>query len=40
MDVVDRIRQVPTMVKGRYRDVPVTPIVIKQAVIEPASKTE
>lgn len=40
MDVVDRIRQVPTTVKGPYRDVPVTPILIKQAVIEPASKTE
>lgn len=40
MDVVDEIRQVRTTVKGSYRDVPVTPIVIKQAVIEPAGKTE
>lgn len=40
MSVVDEIRKVRTTLKGPYRDVPVTPIVIKQAVIESASKTE
>jgi peptidyl-prolyl cis-trans isomerase A (cyclophilin A) len=30
MDVVDRIQHVPTMSKGGYDDVPVTPVVIEQ----------
>ena len=40
MNVVDEIRKVKTTFKGPYRDVPVTPIVIKQAIIEPPGKTE
>jgi len=40
MDVVDQIRKVPTGVNGRYRDVPVTPVVITRAVVEPAKTTE
>jgi len=34
MDVVDKIRKVATTQKGMYGDVPVQPIVIKQATIE------
>ena len=36
MDVVDRIRTQPTGVRGRYRDVPESPIVINRAVMEGA----
>ena len=35
MDVVDKIRAVPTTTKGQYENVPVTPIVIQSAKIVP-----
>ncbi len=35
MDVVDKIRVVPTTTKGQYENVPVTPIVIQSAKIVP-----
>lgn len=35
MDVVDKIRAVPTTTKGNYENVPVTPIVIQSAKIVP-----
>jgi peptidyl-prolyl cis-trans isomerase A (cyclophilin A) len=34
MDVVDKIKAVPTTSRGMYRDVPVEPIVIKKASLE------
>jgi len=34
MDVVDKIRAVPTGSKGQYGDVPTTPVIIKQATVE------
>jgi peptidyl-prolyl cis-trans isomerase A (cyclophilin A) len=34
MDVVDKIRAVPTGHKGMYDDVPNTPVIIKQATVE------
>jgi peptidyl-prolyl cis-trans isomerase A (cyclophilin A) len=34
MDVVDRIRTVPTATKGIFQDVPVAPVVIKKATLE------
>ncbi len=34
MDVVDRIRAVPTTTYGNYRDVPAEPVVIESAVME------
>ena len=34
MDVVDRIRNVPTTTKGPYEDVPVTPVVINKSTLE------
>jgi len=34
MDVVDRIRAVPTTNKGPYENVPVTPVLIKKATLE------
>lgn len=34
MDVVDKIRQVPTGSKGGHDDVPTTPVIIKQATLE------
>jgi peptidyl-prolyl cis-trans isomerase A (cyclophilin A) len=34
MDVVDKIRAVPTGTKGMYRDVPNQPIIIKSATLE------
>jgi peptidyl-prolyl cis-trans isomerase A (cyclophilin A) len=34
MDVVDKIRAVPTGSKGMHGDVPLTPVVIKQATVE------
>ena len=34
MDVVDRIRMVPVGNKGPYQNVPVTPVVIKQATLQ------
>lgn len=34
MDVVDKIRAVPTTTKGRYADVPVTEVVIRKATLE------
>ena len=40
MDVVDRIRAVPTKTYGYYRDVPADPVVIKSAVVEAAKSTE
>jgi cyclophilin family peptidyl-prolyl cis-trans isomerase len=40
MEVVDQIRNVPTTMKGAYRDVPVTPVVITRAVVESAKSTE
>ncbi len=36
MDVVDKIRNVQTTYRGYNRDVPVTPVIIERAVIEPA----
>ena len=35
MDVVDEIRRVPTTTKNYLRDVPMTPVVIERAVVEP-----
>ncbi len=35
MDVVDKIRAVPTGNKGPHQNVPVEPIIIKQATLEP-----
>ena len=35
MDVVDKIRSVPTANKGPHQNVPVEPVVIKQATVEP-----
>ncbi len=40
MEVVDRIRAVPTTNYGYYRNVPVEPVVIQSAVVEPAKSTE
>lgn len=40
MDVVDRIKEVPTTVRGYHRNVPVEPIIIESAVIEPAKTAE
>lgn len=40
MDVVDRIRAVPTTTYGYYRDVPAEPVVIESAVVVPAKSTE
>ena len=34
MEVVDRMREVPTKSEGRYPDVPVTPVMIKKATLE------
>jgi peptidyl-prolyl cis-trans isomerase A (cyclophilin A) len=34
MDVVDRIRAVPTGNKGPYQNVPATPVVIRKASVE------
>jgi peptidyl-prolyl cis-trans isomerase A (cyclophilin A) len=34
MDVVDKIKQVPTRTSGPYENVPVTPVVIKKATLE------
>jgi peptidyl-prolyl cis-trans isomerase A (cyclophilin A) len=34
MDVVDKIRAVQTGNKGPYQDVPVQPVIIKQATLE------
>ena len=34
MDVVEKIRNVPTTTKGPYENVPVTPVVIKKATLE------
>jgi peptidyl-prolyl cis-trans isomerase A (cyclophilin A) len=34
MDVVDKIRAVPTGNKGQYQNVPTTPVVIKQATLQ------
>jgi peptidyl-prolyl cis-trans isomerase A (cyclophilin A) len=34
MDVVDKIREVPTAPRGPHDDVPVTPVIIKQATVE------
>ncbi|HZE90263.1 MAG TPA: peptidylprolyl isomerase [Rhizobacter sp.] len=34
MDVVDKIRATPTGRKGPFTDVPVTPVIIKQATLE------
>ena len=34
MDVVEKIRAVPTTTKGMYQDVPATPVVIKKATLE------
>jgi peptidyl-prolyl cis-trans isomerase A (cyclophilin A) len=34
MDVVDRIRAVPTANKGPHDDVPTTPVIIKRATVE------
>ena len=34
MDVVDKIRAVPTGSKGMYSDVPLTPVIIKKASIQ------
>jgi peptidyl-prolyl cis-trans isomerase A (cyclophilin A) len=35
MDVVDKIRTVPTGNKGPHQNVPVEPVIIKQATLEP-----
>ena len=35
MDVVDKIRAVPTGSKGPHQNVPIEPVVIKQATLEP-----
>jgi peptidyl-prolyl cis-trans isomerase A (cyclophilin A) len=34
MDVVDKIRNVPTASKGPHDDVPTTPVIIKKATVE------
>jgi len=34
MDVVEKIRDVPTTTKGMYENVPATPVVIKKATLE------
>ena len=34
LDVVDRIRTVPTGSKGPYDDVPLTPVIIQKATVE------
>jgi peptidyl-prolyl cis-trans isomerase A (cyclophilin A) len=34
MDVVDKIRMVPVGNKGPYQNVPVTPVIIKQATLQ------
>ncbi len=34
MDVVDKIRAVPTQTKGMHQNVPVQPVIIKQASVE------
>ena len=34
MDVVDKIRTVPVATKGMHQNVPVTPVVIKQATLQ------
>jgi cyclophilin family peptidyl-prolyl cis-trans isomerase len=34
MDVVDKIRAVPTGTKGPYRDVPIEPVTIQKATVE------
>jgi peptidyl-prolyl cis-trans isomerase A (cyclophilin A) len=34
MDVVDKIRNVPTGNKGMHDDVPTQPVIIKQATVE------
>ena len=34
MDVIDKIRAVPTEQKGMHRDVPVKPVIIKKATLE------
>lgn len=34
MDVVDKIRKVPTGQKGMHGDVPLQPVIIKQAILE------
>ena len=34
MDIVDKIRAVPTGNQGQYQNVPVTPVVIKQATLQ------
>ena len=33
MDVVDKIKAVPTTTKGMFQDVPVTPVVINKATV-------
>lgn len=35
MDVVDRIKAVPTTTKGPHQNVPATPVLIKKATLEP-----
>ncbi len=40
MEVVDRIRVVPTTTHGYYRDVPAEQVVIKSAVVEPLKSKE
>ncbi len=40
MDVVDAIEKQPTIVKSHYRDVPVTPVIIKNAVVINSLKTK
>lgn len=39
MDVVDKIRDVPTTTKGEYGDVPVEPVLIKSVRLAKAEKT-
>ncbi|MDE2081704.1 MAG: peptidyl-prolyl cis-trans isomerase [Burkholderiales bacterium] len=34
MDVVDRIKAVPTQAKGEFENVPVTPVIIRKATVE------
>jgi peptidyl-prolyl cis-trans isomerase A (cyclophilin A) len=34
MDVVEKIRNVPTTTKGMFENVPTTPVVIKKATLE------
>jgi peptidyl-prolyl cis-trans isomerase A (cyclophilin A) len=34
LDVVDKIRAVPTQSKGEYQNVPVTPVIIRKATVE------